>query len=258
VATRLTFNEGNHSYWLKQDDGRQERATSVSALRTTLHTFEGERYHLGLAADVATENWESFAELAPTARREALLSASQTRAAHPREFGKAVHHYCQQLWTGGTVELPSEYQVHVQAAADWWNAQRCSLYATELMCWDEGSDDIVPLAGRFDLMVNHPWHGLGLLDLKTWLAQSSGKPRPDEWGFQLTAYSDMRWLVDTEGNDTPMPKVQWAGVLHVGPSGAALWTLSEVQRRRASLQVEYARALKALPKPMMYRQGEAK
>jgi len=255
-VTRLTYHEGNHSYWLDDGAGRRDRAVSVSSLRKTLHTFEGERYYLGLAATAAADDWQRFNDLAPTSRQAELLAAAQYASTAPAAFGTAVHHYCAELWQGGRVELPAEYQGHVEAAARWWDAQQCKLIAAEQLCFTDGDDMRVPIAGRFDLLVDHPTRGVGLIDLKTWRAGSSGQPRKSEWAFQLAAYAGMSYAVDQAGDDVTMPRIDWAAVLHVGPPGVSLYTLPAAAWRRADDQIDLARALRALPKPTMTLEGE--
>ena len=253
--TRLTFTEGNHAYWLADPDtGKKRRVPSVSALKKTLHPFEGERYFLGLAADAAAAQWDNIDALAPTSRLARVLALAQERAEAPRAFGTAVHHYCEQMWTGDPVEVPEEYAGHVAAVAEWWTSERVELVAAERMCWaDADGFGGGPMAGRMDLLLRHPLLGLGLLDLKTWAVGSSGQPRLDEWAFQLAAYAAMDWLVDEAGEDQPFPRVDWCGVLHVGPPGADLYTLPAADWRRADERVLCARALKALAKPTMER-----
>lgn len=253
MTSRLTFSEGNHQYRLADPTtGKKLLIPSVSALKKTLHAFDGERYFLGLAADAAADDWDTFAQLAPTSRRAELLAAAQKRAEAPRAFGTAVHWFCEQMWAGQPVEVPEEYVAHVRAVADWWTGEGVALVDAERMCWADGDEwGAGPMAGRLDLIVKHPTRGIGLCDLKTWTARSAGKPRPDEWAFQLAAYASMEYLVNEANEDVPFPHIDWCGVLHVGPPGAVLYVLPDEQRKRAAEQVTCARALRSLPKPTM-------
>jgi hypothetical protein len=110
------------------------------------------------------------------------------------------------------------------------------------------------MAGRCDLIIDHPVHGTGLLDLKSWQAGRAGQPKHAQWAMQLAAYSQMEWIV-VDGDDRPMPVVQWCGVLHVGPATTALHLLPRPDWLRANQQVDAARVLKALPKPKMEEQA---
>jgi hypothetical protein len=223
----------------------------VSSLKDTLHAFKGEHWYLSEAAAAGAQAWDDIARQAPTMREAMLLDEARKRTSYARDFGTAVHHYAEQLWTGQPVEVPQEYVGHVRAIAEWWEAQGVGLVVAERMCWaDDDELGAGPYAGRFDLILNHPSWGQGLVDLKTWTTRSAGTPRPEEWAFQLAAYSAMEWLV-MDDEDVPMPEIDWAGVLHVGPSGALLYTLPDSERRKAADQVMEARSLKALPKPKM-------
>lgn len=208
---------------------------------------------MGLAAAATVDNWVNLTREPPTSRQEKIVSLALERGAVPRQFGTAVHHYCEQLWTGQPVEVPSEYSGHVQAVADWWTSEGVTLVAAERLCWSDGDEwGVGPAAGRFDLIIRHPGRGVGLLDLKSWMPGSSGQPRPDEWAFQLAAYAAMDWMV-IDGEDVAMPFVDWCGVLHVGPPGAELWILPRSSWDRARERVLCARQLKNLPKPAMER-----
>lgn len=252
MTSRLTFNEGNHVYWLADPaTGKKRRVPSVSALKNTLHAFGGERWYLQMASQAGAQAWEDIARQAPTMREAMLYDEGLKRVSWPREFGTAVHHYAEQLLTGEPVEVPEMYAGHVRAIADWWNAEGVALVGAERMCWaDDDELGAGPYAGRFDLIVKHPDKGIGLLDIKTWTSRSAGTPRPEEWAFQLAAYSAMEWLV-VDDEDVAMPEIDWCCVLHVGPSGAVPYTLSDRDRQLAADQVMCARSLKALPKPKM-------
>lgn len=251
MSTRLTYSPGNHTYFLADEQGKKRRVPSVSSLKKCLHSFEGERWHIDETAGAVTDRWDELADVAPPLRREEILRLGLAAVAVPRDFGTAVHHYCEQLWTGEQVEVPERYAAHVQAVAEWFRRERVRVAYAERLCWaDAGDFGEGPMAGRFDLIVEHPTWGLGLLDLKSWQAGRSGKAKPAEWAFQLAAYAAMEWMV-ADGDDTPFPAVRWCGILHVGPTGAVLYTLPPDDWKRANDQVDAARALKALPAPTM-------
>jgi hypothetical protein len=252
MSSLLTFTPGNHSYWLAdKDTGKKQRVPSVSALKKTLHTFDGERWYIAETAAVAADHFDELAGLAPTSRRDRIKSLALEAVAQPREFGTAVHHYVERLWTGEPVDVPEEYAAHVTAAADWFTGNSVGIIHAETMGWaGPGFMGESPMAGTIDMVVRHPRLGVGVFDLKTWQASRAGTPRPAEWAFQLAAYAQMEHLV-VDGNDMPMPVVDWLGVLHVGPTGADLWTVPRDSRSYAEQQVEAARFLKAQPKPTM-------
>ena len=250
-VTRLTYSDGNHSYWLADPAGKKRRVPSVSALKKTLHQFGGERWYIGQAARAVADDWDALNALTPAEREDAIRRAAEQRIAAPRQLGTAIHDACATLWSGQPMPVADSIRGHVQAIADWWNSQRVRLIAAEALCWVDADDyGAGAAAGRLDLLVEHPTKGVGLLDLKTWQAGSAGTPRGPEWAFQLAAYADMDWLV-VDDVDTPMPHVDWCGVLHVGPPGAVLHTLPKVSRAAAVDQVLTARTLKSLPKPTM-------
>ena len=251
MPSRLSFTPANHTYWLADDTGKRKRIPSVSSLKKTLHTFDNDTWKAQQIADATTEDWDRIHALPPTSRAAAIKETGLRRLAEAREFGTAVHAYAEQLWTGQPVEVPGGYRAHIQGLAEWWTTRQIRLQAAELLCW-AGPGDLGegPMAGRVDLIIEHPQLGTGLVDLKTWRAGSTGTPRGDEWAFQLAAYAQMEHAV-IDGEDKPFPILQWLGVLHVGPSGTTLFTVPETDWRHANDQVDAARVLKALPKPKM-------
>lgn len=252
--SRLSFSEGNHSYWLRDDDGKKRRVPSVSSLKKTLHQFDGERWYINEAATAAADAWAELADLPATSRQARIVQLAQAAIAQPREFGTAVHDYVEQLWAGEPVQVGDTYAAHVTAAAEWFNTERVGIVHAEALAWAEAGDfGQSAMAGRVDMIVRHPAWGLGLLDLKTWQAGRSGQPRTAEWAFQLAAYSQMEFIV-TDG-DQPFPTISWCGVLHVGPSGADLYRLGAADWEAANEQVDAARVLKALTKPSMEKQA---
>jgi len=250
MTSRLTFSEGNHTYWLADEAGKKRRAPSVSALKRCLHQFGGDRWYIGETAAAVADHWPELHELPPPSRRDEIVRLGMTAVGAPADFGRAVHHYCEQMWTGEPVEVPDLYAGHVQAVADWFRANVAGVLQAERMCWaGPGDSGESPMAGRFDLIIRTD-QGVGLLDLKSWQAGRSGQPKPAEWAFQLAAYAGMEHMV-IDDEDTPMPHIDWCGVLHVGPGTARLYTLPEPDRDRAWEQVQETRALKNLPGPKM-------
>lgn len=250
--SRLTFTEGNHAYWLAGDNGKKQRVPSVSSLKKTLHTFDNDTWKAQQIADAITDDWDRINQLPPTSRPAAMKEAGMRRLAEAREFGTAVHAYAEQLWNGQPVEVPDDYRAHVAGIAEWWTTNRIKLWAAEVLCWapaDPGLE-MSPMAGRVDLIIEHPELGRGIVDMKTWRAGSSGAPRGEEWAFQLAAYSQMHHAVINDQDD-PFPSIAWVGALHIGPPGTTLWVLPQPQWRIANDQVDAARVLKNLPKPRM-------
>lgn len=246
MTSRLSFNESNHTYWLADKvHYRKSRAPSVSALKNTLYPFTGERWYLREAGQALTDDWDILAATPLPLRGETLQTLAGARIAYGRDFGRAVHHYCEHLWGGEALEVPEEFATYVTAVAEWWDAERVELVAAEAMCFADRDDVMGSMAGRLDLLVNHPKRGIGLVDLKTWTSRSAGQPRVKEWAFQLAAYSTMDYLV-TPGGDQVFPHVNWHAVLHVGPGGLRQYLLARDEWAHAVEQVDATRILKSI------------
>jgi len=244
-VTRLRFDTSTHVYWLADPDtGKRRRVPSVSGLKSTIYPFEGERYHVRTVADWVADRWDALAAAPPSARTDEIVKGATERLAEPRNRGTALHGYAEQLWTGTPVEVPEEYVPVVDGLAAWWRRERPTLVAAERQVFTDPDPEfgLSGYAGTFDLLVDHPRRGRGLLDLKT------GREVRPEYAFQLAAYAAAETQV-VDGHDMPTEPVQWLGVLHAGIGGTRLWTVLPDDRRRAEAQVDAARALKALPKP---------
>lgn len=251
--SRLTYYDQQHMYRL-DIGGKKQPVPSVSSLVKTLHQFTNDRWTVGEAALGINAAWDDIASMVPDLRTDAMTTAGLAQLSQARDFGTSVHYYAEQLWGGQPVEVPEQYAAHVQAIADWFNSTGARVLAAEQMVWaDAGDFGESPMAGRFDLIVEHPDLGRVLLDLKSWQAHRAGAPRGPQWAMQLAAYSQMEWMV-IDGEDQPMGQVDACAVLHVGPGEARLWLLPADDWKRANDQVDAARVLKALPKPTMKEQ----
>jgi len=251
-TTRLTFNDSNHSYYLRRPNGRRTRIPSVSTLVRLLHPFDNDRWKVGRAMEGAAAQFDDIAALVPGLRRDRMVELGLERLAEGRDFGTSVHHYAEQLWTGETVDVPEQYAGHVHGIADWFDQSGASVVAAEQLVWadeDEWTGGCA-VAGRFDLIVDHPTLGRTLVDLKTYAAESKGDPRPAQWALQLAAYAAMEFAV-LDDIDIPMHRVDNLAVLHVGADGAQLYVADLESQHRAHDQWETLRALKNLPKPTM-------
>lgn len=254
MPSRISFNEGNHQYRLQ---GYRYAVPSVTALVGALHRFDNDDWVMGEVAGALADRWDDIAAEPPTSRRARIKQCALNERARDFEFGRAVHHYAETLWTGEPVEVPDMYAGHVQALARWWAAEKPAFIAAEQIVYADADDDyeLSAYAGTFDLLLRHPKRGRGLIDLKTWAPWRKGDVTPQkkqQWAMQLAGYAGAeRIQTGPDADDEPMPHCDWAGVLHVGPSDARLWIVPPESRVRADAQFAAARALRWLPKPNM-------
>jgi hypothetical protein len=74
-------------------------------------------------------------------------------------------------------------------------------------------------AGTGDLLWNLPGLGTGVVDVKT------GSRIWPKVGMQTAALSRAEIVLERDGTERPMPKVEWQGVLHVRPRSAKLYVI---------------------------------
>lgn len=241
---------GSHSYRLADEmTGKTKLIPSVSAIVKTLHAFDNDSWKIGQVVDAILDL--DMSRYAPTAMHQAFVDAGMKRLSEAPEFGRAVHYYCEQLWTGQAQDVPDQYAGHVMHVVEFWEKHRLEAVVAERAAFAE-ADDLKggAYAGRIDLIVDHPKLGRGILDFKTWRANSKGDPHPEQWAMQLAAYADTDYLV-IDDNDVRMQLMDWLGVLHIGPDSARFYVVTKTGWRKATAQVHAARHLKALAKPDM-------
>jgi hypothetical protein len=252
MPTRLTYHPGNHTYWLADPDGKRRRIPSVTALKKTLHHFDGEHWYLRETAAAAADAWETISAEPPAYREDLIRAAAARRIAEPRLHGTAVHDYAHHLWTGDPIDVPDQWATWVENLADWWQRNQLQHLHSETLCWADHDEHCHPYAGTYDLMARHPDRGVGIIDLKTYSPTSAGTARLAEWAMQLAAYSLTDYHV-LDGDDQPMPPIDWLAVVHVGPHTWDEYLLTGQDRAAAEQQVLTALDLKAIPKPSMER-----
>ena len=114
-----------------------------------------------------------------------VVEDSQTTRDGAADFGTAFHHGAECV--AQTLEVDAAHP-----AADWLKHYRCWYQGNALaLRWTE-KVLIHPegcYAGTADLLIEHPVHGLTLVDLKTMKIKPGAKPSPyKSWCYQLAAY----------------------------------------------------------------------
>jgi hypothetical protein len=127
--------------------------------------------------------------------------------------GTAVHAVAEKLAHGEPVDVPAAIAAHANGYARWLDANPVEVILTERplanrAVWYAGTPDLVAtLAGQ-------TW----LLDVKTSVKGPYGSD-----SLQLAAYANAEFYLPLGGYDeTPMPHIERAGVLHVTEHGTEL------------------------------------
>lgn len=126
--------------------------------------------------------------------------------------GTDVHALAERLVHGEAVDVPEHLAAHVQGYVDWLDQAQPEPLHTERPIGNRTWQ----YAGTFDLiarMGGETW----LLDVKT----SSGVY--GEMALQLAAYANAEFLLDSDGQEQPMPTIDRIGVLHVTDYGTSFY-----------------------------------
>ena len=238
MSTRLTYTHGGHRYRL---DGRPVK--SVTTLLQALAKPQLVAWAAREAAGYAIDHWADLDAMPPSERHALIAKAHLKRRDKAAARGTQIHAWAEALIAGEPVEIPAEHSGTVQGLANWWEGQKftpvhseCAVYADE--------DDLLGIAyaGRFDLLAQHPEHGLTLLDWKT------GSGVYPEFAVQLAGYAGAEHL-QVGDEDEPMPVVDTLAVVHLQPDGPVLHLLDRQQRLLAAERWELVRALNTYPEP---------
>lgn len=127
--------------------------------------------------------------------------------------GTEVHTLAERLRDGADVEVPSEMQGHVDAYLrflDEWQPEPLLLEAVV-------GNRTHRYMGTLD-SVERIGDEVALLDIKTNRSGPFG-----EVAFQLAAYRYAEFYLDAEGEEAPMPEVDWCGVVWVTDTGYELY-----------------------------------
>jgi len=119
-----------------------------------------------------------------------VVADSQTTRDGAADFGTAFHHGAERVAQSLEVDPEGPIAPWLRLYRDWFQANALSVVWTERVLVSQH----LGYAGTADLLIEHPVHGLTLVDLKTQGVKvlADGQPTPPSiyksWGYQLAAY----------------------------------------------------------------------
>lgn len=244
MPTAIRFDPDKHTYRL---DGERYPIASVSGLVASRYPFNGDAWKMGQAAAVIADRWQEIAAMPPSLRKAEIAAIGREGMDRAATFGKTVHAYAETLWTGAPIDVDPAYVPWVEAVASWWDDEQPTVVAAERIVYSPAIGDRAAYAGTFDLMVNTPRDGLGLIDIKTKTPYGSGAPKVKQWAMQLAGYANATKMQLADGTgDTVFPDVEWLAVLHVGEGECELIRIDGDAWAHGHAQIQLARMLRAL------------
>jgi hypothetical protein len=215
--TRITYKDGNHSYWLLGDDGVNRRLRSVSTIiGPTKPDFSASAVRR--VVDYCEDHWPALCLMPPSRRREALTAADRAGLSTLAARGTQIHAWADLLSRGEPVLVPSSFQAHVEGFIAWFTSVNARVLHAERIVWSPDDDDGPAYAGRFDAILEIDGTPM-LVDYKT------GKAPYANMAVQLTGYAEARYMV-TGDVDEPMPAVHGLAVVHITASGTVMHDLA--------------------------------
>lgn len=207
TGPRLTsrrYGKSGHGYTL---DG-----TKVDGATTILNALPGPPPSWGaeMAANLAVNEWDELAELAPTERLKRLKAAPDDFRDTAAARGTEIHAYGEKLAQDSSADVPDEIRGPVEAYARFLDAWEIEPIATETpVC-----HTLHRYGGTADL-----WGYIGargsaraLIDLK------SGRTVQGKTVMQLAAYRYAElWQPDGPDSEEPLPPVDLVYVAHILP-----------------------------------------
>jgi len=137
--------------------------------------------------------------------------------------GTEVHRLAEQLARGLDVDVPQELVGHVDSYVAFLDKFEPSEALIERPVFNRQ----YRYGGTFDLLCRIEEFGRCLLDIKTNKSGPFG-----ENALQLAAYGMAEAYVDTDGNEQPMPPIDWYGVCWVRADGYDLYKYEVTDRER--------------------------
>lgn len=128
--------------------------------------------------------------------------------------GTEVHNLAEQLRDGAELEVPAELAGHVDsylAFLEEWKPEPLHIEGVV------GSRKHMYM-GTFDSIERWPDGSTALMDIKTNRSGPFG-----EVALQLAAYRFAEFMLDDDGNEVEMPKVDWCGVIWVTETGYEIY-----------------------------------
>lgn len=147
--------------------------------------------------------------------------------------GTKVHGYGEQLVAGIDVEVPDEHRGYALAYVNFLETLEPDPVKVEGVVLSRRHRYM----GTFDLLAEIAGLGLCLIDLKT-----SRSGIFDETALQVAGYRYAEAFLDDDGEEVPMPEVDWTGALWIRSDGWDLYPVrADLEAHRTFL---YAREVK--------------
>lgn len=198
-----------------------EQVPSVTTCIDMLNKPAIPRWAAKAAAEYAVKSWDTLAALGADERTTLIKGAPWRQSEKAANLGTAVHdavdHWCRNepmpTWADGVAPFMEQFVLFLEA----FNPQ---FTRNEVTVWNRTEG----YAGTFDWLA-HIGGRLTLGDTKT------GRNVYPEVALQLAALANAEFIIDEDGYETPMPKVDALAVLHLRPRS---WSLIPVERSDGS------------------------
>lgn len=210
-------NVGRNGHWYQLDGNYVPGVTTVLG---ALDKPWMKPWVSGLIADYVADNRDWLRDAPdPDAIRAVLRSVPNNIQNAALMRGTELHGHAETLHTAGTIDLPPGEQANmVQAVAqflDDWEIQPLAVEAP--LCntakgW-AGTTDLITRSAPIAAALNLPADSLGIIDYKT-----NAKGIYPESGIQVATYAHAD-LVQIGGDEQPMPRVDWCGLIRVTADG---------------------------------------
>lgn len=126
--------------------------------------------------------------------------------------GTDVHKIAEQIHAGGEFDVPDHLTGYVEQYLRFLEDENPTPLHTEFVVANREPT----YAGTGDSIMSFPSRGIGLCDIKT------SKGVYGDHALQLAAYRYAEWLLDEDGTESPMPKVDFCAVISVHEEDYAL------------------------------------
>lgn len=226
---RLKRINGAWGHWYQLDRDYAPGVTTVLNLGFPVPFHVPSKWASRLCAEYARDNWQWFRDApTPNVVHDVLLSIADNTRDEAANKGTILHGYGQTLLDTGEVELAEEHEwlaPVVDGYADLLDLFTLEAAHTEVVLANTdhrwcGTTDIIGRSADLAALAGAPADSLGIIDLKT------GNGIRDKDFAQVEAYRRAT-IAHIDGAEVPMPKCEWAAVIHARP-GLATVTVNRV------------------------------
>lgn len=223
---KILKKSNGRNHWYVDVDAGGERVDGVTTTtsnglpKPALLNWAGEA-----TAEYAVDNWDELAKLSPSERLKRIKGGRYEKRDAAANKGSQIHKLAERLIAGERVTVPDALTGYVQSCVRFLDEFDLRALYVERVCYSEryrhvGTFDLIgevrlPDLPEYDhIPRDDSGYSTGLFDWKTGRSGIFG-----DVALQLAPYRWAEFLVGEDGQDMPMPDVDFCAGIHLRADG---------------------------------------